>query len=185
MHLYISDILNRWLRNSNTDFTLKNCLFGPVKLTKNADSDKYKYSGYSIRFDSHWESSFTDGSLRKNVIIFEADMNSSVHIDNKNKDILILGEGTIQELDDTTSTAETKYPITFTESGKRIALSLHYNESHSFLFVNATKIYQFKAKDSGIKDYTLRLGNISKDSTINNMKKNRIKWKHKTFFCWF
>ena len=110
-------------------------------------------------------------------------MNSSVHIDNKNKDMLILGEGTLQELDDTTSTAETKYPITFTESGKRIALSLHYNESHSFLFVNATKIYQFKAKDSGIKDYTLRLGNISKDSTINNMKKNRIKRKHKTFFC--
>ena len=100
-------------------------------------------------------------------------MNSSVHIDNKNKDILIPGEGTIQELDDSTSTAETKYPITFTESGKRIVLSLHYNESHSFLFVNATKVYQFKAKDSGIKDYTLPLRNISKDSTINNMKKKK------------
>ena len=110
-------------------------------------------------------------------------MNSSVHIDNKNKDMLILGGGTLQELDDTTSTAETKYPITFTESGKRIVLSLHDNESHSFLFVNTTKIYQFKAKDSGIKDHTLHLGNISKDSTINNMKKNRIKRKHKTFFC--
>ena len=50
-------------------------------------------------------------------------------------------------------------------------LSLHYNESNSFLFVNATKIYQFKAKDSEIKDYTLCLGNISKDFAINNMEK--------------
>ena len=50
----------------------------------------------------------------KNVIIFGADMNSSVLIDNKNKDILILGEGLTQRLDGTTLTAEAKYPINFT-----------------------------------------------------------------------
>ena len=49
---YISYILNSWLRNLNTDFTLKNCLFGSVKLTKNADLDKCKYSGYGIGLDS-------------------------------------------------------------------------------------------------------------------------------------
>ena len=49
--------------------------------------------------------------------------------------------------DDTTLTVEAKYPISFTQSGKRFVLSLHYNRSNSFLFVNA-KIYQFKAKDS-------------------------------------
>ena len=43
-------------------------------------------------------------------------------------------------LDDTTLTAEAIYPINFTKSGKRLALSLHYNGSNSFLFVNATKI---------------------------------------------
>ena len=43
-------------------------------------------------FDSRSEFSFTDGSMGKNVIIFGADMSPSVHIDNKNKDILILGE---------------------------------------------------------------------------------------------
>ena len=59
----------------------------------NADPDKYKYSGYGIGFESHSEFSFTDGSMRKNVIIFGADMNTSVHIDNKSKHILILGEG--------------------------------------------------------------------------------------------
>ena len=78
--------------------------------------------------------------MGKNVIIFGADMSSSVHIENKIKDILILGEGQTQRLDDTTLTAEAKYPISFTQSGKRFALSLHYNGSNSLLFVNATKI---------------------------------------------
>ena len=76
-------------------------------------------------------------------------MSSSVHIDdNKGKDILIFGEGPTQELDDTTLTAEAKYRINFTQSGKRFVLSVHYNGSNSFLFVNATKIYQFKGEDS-------------------------------------
>ena len=46
--------------------------------------------------------------MGKNVIIFGADMSSSVHIDNKEKDILILGEEPTQGLDDTTLTAEAK-----------------------------------------------------------------------------
>ena len=98
-------------------------------------------------------------------------MSSSVHIDNKAKDILVLGEGSTQGLDDTTLTAETKYPINFTQSGKRFVSSIHYNGSSSFLFVNATKIDKFKAKDSETKDYALCLDNISKDFTINDMKK--------------
>ena len=52
--------------------------------------------------------------------------------------------------------------------------SLHYDGSKNFLFVNATKLYQSKAKYSEIKDYALCLGNVSKDFTINNIKKNRI-----------
>ena len=44
--------------------------------------------------------------------------------------------------------AEAKYPIIFTESGKRFVLSFHYNGSNSFIFANAVKMYQFKAKDS-------------------------------------
>ena len=58
--------------------------------------------------------SFTDGSMGKNVIIFGVDMSSSVHIDNKNKDILVLGEAPTQGLDNTTLAAEVKYPINFT-----------------------------------------------------------------------
>ena len=60
----------------------------------------------------------TVGSMRKNVIIFGAHMNSSVHVDNKNKNILILGERPTQGLDDTTLAAEAKYPINFTQPNK-------------------------------------------------------------------
>ena len=55
---------------------------------------------------------------RKNVIIFGADMSSSVHIDNKNKDVLSLGEGPTQGLDHTTLTAEAKYPTDVTQLKK-------------------------------------------------------------------
>ena len=148
-------------------------MFGSVKLPKNADLDKYKYSGYGIGLDSRSEFAFTDESFGKNVIIFGADMNSSVHIDNKEKYILILGGRPTQRLDDTTLTAEAIYCINFTQPNKRFVLSLHYNGSNSFLFVNPTKIYQFKAKDSEIKNYALFLGKISKDFTVKRI--NRIK----------
>ena len=83
--------------------------------------------------------------MGKNDIIFGAGMSSSVHVDNKGKDILILGEGPTKGLDDTTLTAKAIYPINFTQPNKRFVLSLHYNGSNSFLFVNTTKIYQLKA----------------------------------------
>ena len=152
--------LNPQLKNLKADFTLNNCSFRSVKLTKNADLDKYKYSGYGMGFDSRSEFLFTDGSFGKNVIIFGADISWSMHIDNKNKDILIIGEGPTQGLDDTTLTTEAKYPINFTQWGKRFVLSQHYNRNKSFLFVNGTNIYQFKTENSEIKDYTLFLGNI-------------------------
>ena len=119
-------------------------------------------------FDSCLEFSFTDGSMGKNIIIFGADISSSVHIDNKNKGILIFGEGPTKGLDDTALTSETKYPIHFIQTRKRFALSLHYNGSNSFLLV---MLQNFKAKDSEVKDYTLCLGNASKDFTIDNIKK--------------
>ena len=183
VNLYISYTLGPQLRNLNTDFTLGNCLFGSVKLTKKADPEKCKYIGYGIGFDSHSEFLFTDGSCGRNVITFRADMSSSAHVDNKGKDILILGEGLTQGLDDTSLTAEVIYAINFTQLGKRFVLRQHYNGSKNFLFLSATEVYQFKAKDSEIKDYTLCLGNVLKDFTINNMEENRNKSSCKNFFC--
>ena len=74
----------------DTEFTLKDWLFGDVKITKNADPDKYSYSGHGVGFDSRSYFSIRNFDWGKNVVIFEIDMSSSVHIDNKNKDILIL-----------------------------------------------------------------------------------------------
>ena len=111
------------------------------RVNQEFDPDKYKCSGYSIGFDSRSEFSFKYKRVGKNVSIFGVDMCLPVHISNKNKDILIIGQGTAQELGNTTLTAETKYFISFIQSGKRFLLSLHDNESNSFLFVNATQIY--------------------------------------------
>ena len=93
------------------------------KASKNADLDKYKYSGCGIGFYSRSEFQFTDLSVGKNAIIFRADMSSFVYIDNKNRDILILGEGSTQGLYDTILTAVAKYPINFTQPRKRFVLT--------------------------------------------------------------
>ena len=63
------------------------------------------------------------------------------------------------------------YPINFTVTKKKFCLSLHYNGANSYLFVNGTEIYKFKAKDSEIVASPLCLGNISKDWSADNMKK--------------
>ena len=120
--------------------------------------------------------------MGRNVIIFGADMASSVHIDNKEKYILILGEGPTQGLDDTTSTAEAKYPLDFTQPNKRFVLNLHYNGRNSFLYDIATKLYQLRANNPEIEDYTLCLGNILKDFTIDNMEKKTGLWVVVKFF---
>ena len=65
-----------------------------------------------------------------------------------------------------------KYLINFTEHNKMFCLNLHYNGANSYLFVNATKIHTFKAKDSEPVATPLCLGNIPEDCSVNNMKKN-------------
>ena len=101
-------------------------------------------------------------------------MSYSVHANNKTKNILILGEGITQGLDDTILTAEKNYSISFPVSGNTFCLSLHYNGEDSHLFVNATEIIKFKAKDSEFVSNTLFLGNISKDFSVTNMKITRL-----------
>ena len=98
-------------------------------------------------------------------------MNSSPHIDNKGKDILILGIGPTQGLGEHSLTAEKMYSINFTVTKKKFCLSLHYNGANSYLFVNGTEIYKFKAKDCEIVASPLCLGNISKDWSTDNMRK--------------
>ena len=74
---------------NNFDPTLKNCLFGAIKLTKdNNDIDKYnkyKYKGCGTGFDSKGTLSHPACGTGVNAIIFGADMNSSAHANNKTK----------------------------------------------------------------------------------------------------
>ena len=169
VNIYIVYELGASSSNVN-DPTLKNCLFGAVTLTKNADIDKYGYSGYGVGFDRRGSFSFTSGGFGQNALIFGVDMSFSTHIDDKKKDILVLGIGPTQGLEHTL-TAEKMYSINFTVTKMKFCLSLHYNGANSYLFVNGTEIYKFKAKDSEIVPSPLRLGNISKDRSIDNMKK--------------
>ena len=62
----------------------------------------------------------------RNVIIFGVDISSSLHIDNKKKDILTLGIDPMQGLDDNTLTTEAKYSINFQDPLKKLFLSLHF-----------------------------------------------------------
>ena len=118
--------------DDDKDPTLKNCLFGAVTLTKNADIDKYEYSGYGIGFDRISSFTFRGGGFGQNVLIFWVDMGSSAHIDNKKKDILVLGKGPTQGLENTL-TAEKMYPIKFTVTKKEILFNFTLQWSKKLL----------------------------------------------------
>ena len=104
-------------------------------LTKNPDISKYKYSGYGIGFDTHETFLFPNGGLGQNVIIFGIDMSSSVHVDNKKKDILILGEGLTQGLNGYNKWLQQNI----------FCLSLHYNGVDSCLLM-VQKLLNLKQK---------------------------------------
>ena len=138
-------------------------------MTKNADIDKYKYSGYGIGFDKKGSFSFPGGRLGKNVTILGVDMSSSTNIDNAKKDILIFGKGPTQGLEHRLS-AEKIYSINFTEHSRKFCLRLYYSGTNNYLFVNVTEIIKFKAKDSEIVATPLCLGNISRDWSVDNVR---------------
>ena len=153
----VSKIFNDFINDNYP--TLENALFGAVKLTKNADINKYRYCGYGTEFDGKGCFSFPGGGLGCNVISFGVDMSPSTKIDNRKKDILILDKGSTLGLEHMVS-GEKIYSMNFTELDKKFCLRLHYNGSNSYLFVNGTEIYKFKEKDSEIVVAPLCLGKI-------------------------
>ena len=80
------------------------------------------------------------------VLELEGQFSSKVIVLEPVKAMLVLDEGLKQGLNDTTLTAAAKYSVKFSRSERQFCLSLHYNGSNSFVFVNTTKINQFKAK---------------------------------------
>ena len=142
-------------------------MFVAVSLAKHVDIDQYKYSGYGIAFDRKGEFSFGNTGFGRNCIMFGADLTNSSHANNRKNSILVLGNDFAQGLNN-------KRSLNFTENNKKFCLSLHYNGANSYLFVNGTEIIKFKAKDSEIVESPLCLGNITKDFSVDNMKKTGL-----------
>ena len=128
------------------DPALKNCLFGAVTLTKNADIDKYGYSGYGIGFDRKSSFSFPGGGFGQNVLIFGADMSSSPHINNKKSHVSPWKRTNTGIRTHINCRKNVLNYIT----RKIFCLSLHYNGANSYLLVNGKEIVKFKAKYSAI-----------------------------------
>ena len=89
-------------------------------MTKNADIDKYGYSGHGIGFDRKSSFLFPRGGIGQNVLIFVEDMSFTPHIDSKKKDILVLVKGPTQGLKKCTGkNAEQMHSINFTVTKKK------------------------------------------------------------------
>ena len=132
------------------------------------DTDKYIYSGYGLESDSSGQFSHPQGGMAKNIIIFGVDLSNSIHVTNETQNILILGHGLTQKVNNTTIYAEKMYSPNFSAENKIFCLSLHYNGDDSYLFVNGKEVTNFKAKKSEIKTNQLTLGSISTSANLSS-----------------
>ena len=154
VNIYIVYKLDPLASSRDKCFTIQNALFGAMQITKNAtDNSKNNYKEYGIYFDERREfgHAITEGGRAlttdaRNVLIFEADMSFSVHATNRANHIYLMGTGLTQGINDTTIYAEKNFYRNFTDFGKKIVLSLHYNGDNSYLFVNGKQELKFKAK---------------------------------------
>ena len=114
-------------------------------MTKNADIDKYGYSGYGIAFDRRSSFSFPDRGFGQNVLIFGVDMSSYAHSDNEKKDILVLEKGPTQGLEDTL-TAQKTYSINFTVKKRHFAQAYITMEQIGICLLMVRKFINSKQK---------------------------------------
>ena len=179
VNIYIVYKLSPLASTRDKSFTIQNALFGAMQFTKNAtDNDKNNYKGYGICFDerSEFGHTITEGGRAhttdaRNVLIFGADMSFSVHATNRANHIYLTGTGLTQGINDTTIYAENNFYRNFTDFGKKIVLSLHYNGDNSYLFVNGRQELKFKAKTDQLVKEKLCIGNLSDQWTTSESEK--------------
>ena len=162
-------------------FTIENALFGASQITKNADTSKYDYKGYSICFDeggtfSHkiTEDGRIHTTMGRNAIIFGVDVGSSIHVTNRANHIYVMGEGLVQGIHDTRLYAEKNYWRNFTDPGKKFIISFHYNRDESYLFVNGRQESKFKAKTDQLVKEKLCIRNLSDQWTASESEKTGL-----------
>ena len=153
-----------------------------MQITKNAtDNSKNNYKGYGICFDkrsqfSHTitEVGFAHTTNGRNVLIFRVDMNFRADAINRANHIYLMGEGLTQGINDTTIYVEKNYWRNFTDPGKKIIISLHYNGDKSYFFVNGRQELKFKAKTDQLVKEKLCIGNLSDQWTASKSEKTGL-----------
>ena len=155
-------------------FAVQNALFGAMQITKNTDTDKYKYKGYGICFDE--DGLFNIGNINngRNVMIFAVHENSVIHPNNKANNIFVMGDEFVQGINDTTLYAEKMYSQNFTQPSTKFVLSLHYNDDDSYLFVNGKQELKFKCQTENLVKEKLCIGNISDKWTTSESEKTGL-----------
>ena len=187
VNIYIVYKLDPLASTRDKSFTIQNALFGAIQITKNAtDNSKNNYKGYGICFDerSEFGHAIAEGGRThttdaRNVLIFGADMNFSIHATNRANHIYLMGTGLTQGINDTTIYAEKNFYRNFTDFGKKFVLSLHYDGDNSYLFVNGRQELKFKAKTDQLcrkikKTEKLCIGNLSGQWTTSESEKTGV-----------
>ena len=174
INIYIAYKLDPISSTRDTTFTIQDALFGAMKITKNADTSKYKYKGYGICFDEGGSFSIGNNNNGRNVLIFGIDESYVIHSNNKANNIYVMGDGIVQGINDTTLYAEKLYSQNFTQPSKKFVLSLHYNGDDSYLFVNGKQELKFKCKTESLVKEKLCIGNLSDKWTTSESEKTGL-----------
>ena len=145
-----------------------------MQITKNADTDKYKYEGYGICFDE--DGLFSIGNINngRSVIIFGVHENSVIHSNNKTNNIFVMDDEFVQGINDTIIYAEKMYSQNFTQPSTKFVLSLHYNGDDSYLFVSGKQELKFKCKTEHLVKEKLCIENISDKCTMSKSEKTGL-----------
>ena len=192
VNIYIVYKLDPLASTRDKSYTIQNALFGAMQITKNAtDYDKNNYKGYGICFDerSEFGHTITEGGHAhttdaRNVLIFGADMSFSVHAINRANHIHLMDTDLTQGINDTTIYAEKNFYRNFTDFGKKIVLSLHYNGDNGDIkaipnnVINIYCVYELDPIDFSRNDeFTIQNALFGAIEITKNEKTSKYEYK--------
>ena len=129
---------------------------------KSSDFNGQGLSGYGIAFYTDYVFTYPKGNVGYNTIAFG--------VDSQENYMLALGKRNVK-FNNKTINVKAPYKSNINSTKTKIVLSIHYNKQNSYIFANGDKITDFTAKDSEINNDPICLGNISKDFSESDTKK--------------